>query len=132
MNGFTPADSIYSMLGRLIQPDSKGLLDLLPKEHRFRYSSPSEWNTEQKHYQESLFHFLTLVLEKGIDELESPKRTDMIVELESKLLRAFALLQWQYHMFFDTSLFYWYFSANHREWVHPELMNILYFYASHR
>ena len=141
--------TIYSLMTAHVT-DAKWnayLLPLIPASDRFRFALPTTLTPEQTAYRHSLVEFATHLASETFVYRPLPGEgdahyisslwahfsiqndTECIASIESKLLSMVATLQWKYHSFFDTSVFYLFFRKRHESIVHPDLLAILEFYA---
>lgn len=111
----------------------KKLIHLVPKSQQFRYQRP-----KNQSYYKALVEFASILKDidvqssTGIDKLWKTFTVDTnetIGTLEAKILAMLGVLQWEYQVFFDTSLFYWYFKPYHTIML-PGLLSILHRYTT--
>jgi len=140
-------DSIATLLAKHISGNTKlseRLLEYIPEKHRFRYQ-PVKQGSKADDYRKALVDFAKTVAkdtevsrfslgEKGLylsalwPNFETSDG-DSIALLESKLFAMFSVLEWIYHHFFDTTVFYTFFYKRYEEWMHPQLLQLLRFYS---
>jgi len=135
-------DSISTMFAKLFSDTSvphfhKQIVKLLPLAHQFRYKKSV---VENEAYRLSLIQFGNILSQEALVKNNrnvavplwkefNVTSNDTIGILESKLLAMFSMLQWSYQAFFDTTPYYLYFNRRYHHLMHPELLNILKYYA---